>query len=106
MLPRRHFAAGAIALALFVFGKLRSRAVDAATRIGSWARGPGAWRALRRWLTAIDAGRLFPCVRGSPSGWSPRQRAERAAMTVAALMPASVDTSEERRVFAGAALAT
>ena len=106
VLARRHFAAGAIALALFVFGKLGSTASETASRVGSWARGPGAWRTLRRWLAAIDEGRLFACVRGSPDGWSPRQRAERAAMTVAALAPASVGTPEHARVFAGAAFAT
>jgi hypothetical protein len=106
VLPRRHFAAGAIALALFDFGKHGATAADAAKRIGSWARGPGGWRTLRRWLSAIDAGRLFPCVRGSPTAWSPRQRAERAAMTVAALVPASPDVPDDARVFAGAAFAT
>jgi hypothetical protein len=106
VLARRHFAAGAIALALFIFGKLGSTAADAARRIGSWAHGPGAWRTLRRWIAAIDAGTLFPCVRGSPEEWTPRQRAERAAMTVAALVPATTDPSEEALVFAGAALAT
>jgi hypothetical protein len=95
----------AIALALFVFGKVGSTATVATTRIGSWARGPSAWRTLRRWISAIDAGRLFPCVRASPSGWSARQRAERAAMTVAALVPATFAAEEDARVFAGAALA-
>lgn len=106
VLARRHFAAGAIALGLFIFGKLGSIAAETAKRIGCWARGPGAWRTLRRWLAAVDAGQLFPCVRGSPAGWTPRQRAERAAMTVAALVPASVEMSEDARVFAGAAFAT
>jgi hypothetical protein len=106
VLARRHFAAGAIALALFVFGKLGSTATVATTQIGSWACGPSAWRTLRRWISAIDAGRLFPCVRGSPSGWSLRQRAERAAMTLAALVPATFAADEDARVFAGAALAS
>lgn len=106
VLARRHFAAGAIALAVFAFGKLGSTAAAAASRIGSWARGPGGWRTLRRWLAAIDEGRLFACVRGSPDGWSPRQRAERAAMTVAALVPASVAIKDDARVFAGASFAT
>lgn len=106
VLARRHFAAGAIALALFVFGKHGATAADSAKRVGSWARGPGAWRTLRRWIAAIDAGALFPCVRGSPHHWTPRQRAERAATTVAALVPATSAPSEEALVFAGAALAT
>ena len=53
---------------------------------------------------AIDAGILFPCVRGSPTAWSPRRRAERAAMTVGALVPATFAGDEIARVFAGAAL--
>ena len=95
--------AGAIGLALLVFGKLGRSADEAAERVGSWARGPSAWRTLRRWLTAIDVGRLFPCVRGSPRGWPPRRRAERAAMTLASLVPATFAGSEDARVFAGAA---
>jgi hypothetical protein len=106
VLARRHFIAGAIALALFIFGKLGATATDAATRIGSWARGPGAWRGLRRWIAAIDAGRLFPAVRGSPLAWRPRRRAERAAMTLAAMTPAMFADDEAARVFAGAALAS
>lgn len=106
VLARRHFAAGAIALALFVFGRLGATAATAAAQIGSWARGTGAWRLLRRWLTAVEAGRLFPGVRGAPPTWSPRQRAERVAMTIAARVPAAVGTSEGDRVFAGAAFAT
>lgn len=104
LLARRHFAAGAIALALFVFGKLGKTAAEAARRAGSWAQGPGTWRTLRHWIAAVDAGELFPCVRGSPQGWPPRRRAERAAMTVAALVPATFAHDEAARVFAGAAL--
>jgi hypothetical protein len=106
ILARRHFAAGAIALALFVFGKLGATAAAAAAQIGSWARGPGAWRTLRHWLSAIEARQLFVGVRRAPPSWSPRQRAERAAMTVAARMPAEAGASEGDRVFAGAAFAT
>ncbi len=106
VLARRHFAAGAIALALFIFGRLGVTAAVTAARIGSWARGAGAWRTLRRWLTAIEAGRLFPGVRGAPPSWSPRQRAERAAMSVAARIPADVGAAEVDLVFAGAAFAT
>jgi hypothetical protein len=105
VLARRHFVAGAIALALFVFGKLGASASEAAGLVGSWARGSGAWRTLRRWIGAVDAARLFPCVRASPGGWPPRRRAERAAMTLASLVPATFEGSEADRVYAGAALA-
>jgi hypothetical protein len=106
VLARRQFAAGAIALALLLFGKVGVTAADAAKRIGSWAPGAGAWRTLRRWLAAIEFGGLFPCVRGSPPGWPPRRRAERAAMAIVALSPAATGASEAERVFAGAAFAT
>jgi hypothetical protein len=105
VLARRHFAAGAIGLALFLFGKLGATAGDAAKRAGSWATGPCAWRTLRRWLAAIDAGRLFGAVRRAPRGWPPRRRAERAAMTLSALVPGTFAPDEIARVFAGAALA-
>lgn len=105
VLARRHFAAGAIALALLLFGKLGASAADAAKRVGSWATGPGAWRTLRRWIAAIDAGQLFRCVRRVPSGWPPRRRAERAAMTLSALVPETFAPDDSARAFAGAALA-
>ena len=103
---RRHFGAGAIALALFVFGKLQATAAEAASKVGSWASGgAGSWRLLRRWVGAVERGDLFPGLRASPPGWSPRQRAERIAMALAAHAPATAGDSEEATVFAGAALA-
>lgn len=107
VLPRRHFAAGAIGLALLLFGKLGMTATKAAERIGSWAHEAGAWRTIRRWVTAIDARGLFRCVRASPPSWSPRRRAERAAMTLTALAPETFAGDDDAaRVFAGAALAS
>jgi hypothetical protein len=105
VLARRHFAAGAIGMALFIFGKLGASAADAAKRAGSWTTGPSAWRTLRRWIAAIDAGRLFSAVRHAPLGWPPRRRAERAAMTLCALVPETFAPDDAGRVFAGAALA-
>lgn len=102
---RRHFAAGAIALALFVFGKLTAGAAEAARTAGSWASGAGTWRLLRRWIAAVDRGALFPGVRASPPGWSPRKRAERIAMTLAAHAPPTIGGNEVARAFAGATLA-
>lgn len=106
VVARRHFSAGAIGLALFVYGKLRAGAGEVAARIGVWSDGPGAWRTVRRWLTAVEDGRLFRGIRSSPRGWPPRQRAERAAMTLVARAVLPETASEELRVFAGAALAT
>lgn len=103
---RRHFSAIAIGLALFVYGKLRATAAATGERIGLWGRGAGAWKTIRRWIGAVDAGELFPYVRDSPSGWPPRRRAERAAMTIVARAPSTSGQSEEARVFAGAAMTT
>lgn len=105
VLARRHFTAGAIGVALFIFGKLGASAADAAKRVGSWATGPSAWRTLRRWIAAVDAQHLFGAVRRAPIGWPPRRRAERAAMTLCALVPETFAADELTRVFAGAALA-
>ena len=104
VVARRHFAAGAIGLALFIFGRLAHGAAEAAARVGCWGRGASAWRTLRRWIGAIDDGRLFRGVRASPPGWRPRQRAERAAMTLASLVPATASDLGDK-VFEGAALA-
>jgi hypothetical protein len=104
VVARRHFSAGAIGLALFVYGKLRAAACDVAIRVGLWGHGPGAWRTVRRWLTAIEGGRLFRGIRSSPRGWPPRRRAARAAMTLVACSVLPETTSEEMRVFAGAAV--
>ena len=106
VLARRHFAAGALGLALFLVGKLGARAADAAKRVGSWATGPSAWRTVRRWIGAIDVGDLFGRARRAPSAWPPRRRAERAAMSLAALVPETFASDDTARVFAGAALAT
>ena len=102
-MPRRHFGAGAIAVALFLFGKLRSPAAVTAERIGSWGQGAGAWRTLRRWIDAVDAGRLFLRVRAALPDWCPRRRAERAAVAIGALVPAMFAPTELGRVFEAAA---
>ncbi len=105
VVARRHFSAGAIGLALFVYGKLRAAASEVAARIGLWGHGAGAWRTVRRWLTAVEDGRLFRGIRSSPCGWPPCRRAERAAMTLVARAILPETASETARVFAGAAVA-
>jgi hypothetical protein len=67
-------------------------------RVCAW-RTPGAtgWPTLRRWCTR--APELWRCVRRSPPHWSTRQRAERAAMAIAA-HHSNGDLPE--RVFVGA----
>lgn len=103
--PRRHFSASAIGLALYLYGALGESSTQVGQRIGLWGAGASAWRTLFRWSAAIDAGSLLrrARIRASPDGFSPRRRAERAAMTLASLSPTSTALMASR-VFAGAAL--
>jgi hypothetical protein len=88
VLPRKHFGAVTIALAFALYGVLREtlnrvyRALNPTRIRGLDARG---WDSLLRWLAAAST--LFPDVRPSPSEWSAQRVAERAAMTLAALVP-------------------
>lgn len=102
---RYHFCAGAIALALFLFGAAKQRAAEAVAAVGSASSGQGGWRTLRRWLGAIEAGRLFASVRAAPAAWPPRRRAEQVAYALAALVPAGLEDDQRAKVFAGAARA-
>lgn len=109
VLERRLFSAEAIALALVLFGVLGLSMAGVRERVSPWRRvGRTArlsWVSLRRWIAAIRAGRLFAKVRRSPARFTARQVAERAAMTLAALAPASLASAAiDERVFAGAAL--
>lgn len=99
---RKHFGAGAIGLALLLYGSgLAAGAVRRA--VAGTGDGELRWRSLVRWVGAIDAGLLFRCVRPAPAGWSRRQRAERAAATLRGLTP--VDGDAASQVFHGAARA-
>lgn len=105
----RHYAAEAIGLALWMVGVLGLSTVEVRRRISPWQSfEAGAWVSVRRWLNAIVDGRLFPAaqVRASPPGWSLRQRAERAAMTLRATAPPWCrEGRPEIEVMAGAARA-
>jgi hypothetical protein len=87
VLPRKHFGALTIALAFALYGALR-QSLDAVHRAlnPTRVRGYGArgWDSVLRWLAVAPT--LFPDVRPSPTEWSSRQVAERAAMTLAALV--------------------
>lgn len=110
MLPRglcarRHYAASAIGLALWLFGGARLTIGETRCRVCASRAGfeTDRWTTLSEWLTAIEQGRLLSRVRPSPPGFSRRDRAERAAMTLAAL--ATTRGTVEAEVFEGAALA-
>jgi len=85
VLPRKHFGAITIALALAMYGVLRETlaeiydALNPSKTRGYAARG---WRSVLRWTAIASA--MFPCVRPSPPEWPPHLVAERAAQTLAA----------------------
>jgi hypothetical protein len=85
VLPRKHFGALSVALAMALYGALERslrEVYDALnpTRIrGHNARG---WDSVLRWISLAST--LFPEVRPSPPGFPSRLSAERAAMTLAA----------------------
>lgn len=109
MLPRRLFSACAIALALALFGLSQLPLHAVRNRVSPW-RTVGAtavftWRTVPRWTAAVRDGRLFPVVRRTPSDWTPRQTAARAATTLAAHSPLSPREDFISSAFDGAALA-
>ena len=64
------------------------------------------WATLRRWIRAIRAGTLLSGLRASPSDFTARQAAERAALGLASLgPPPSGEASVATRAFQGAVLA-
>jgi hypothetical protein len=102
---RRHYSASAIGMALCLFGATRLTIGETRRRVCASRAGfeTDRWTTLAEWLTAIQQGRLLSRVRPSPLGFSLRDRAERAAMTLAAL--ATTRGTLEPEVFEGAALA-
>jgi hypothetical protein len=112
---RRHYAASAIGLALYLFGVLRLQVGAVRARICSGRAGfeTERWSTLFDWLGALRAQRLFACVRGSPPSFSARDQAARAAHTLAAFSASSPPSvahpsspvSMEGAVFSGAARA-
>lgn len=85
VVPRKHFGAVTIALALAWYGALQRSLQDVYVTLnptklrGDNARG---WDSVLRWIGIVTA--LFPEVRESPAEWSSRQIAARAALTLAA----------------------
>jgi hypothetical protein len=107
VVARRHFAAGAIALALFAYGVAGRSAIETGARVGLWARSdPSCLRTLSRWIAGVAGGGLFARLRlgPAPGGSSPRREARRIARALAALPPSQGGSLEER-AFAGGALA-
>ena len=107
LVPRRHFSSAAIGQALLRYGQMQQSQREVRQHTSPWrVVGEAAvtgWVTLRRWLEALQGGRLFAQVRASPVTFTTRQRAERAALTLAAQAPASMaHLSLMEQVFAGA----
>jgi hypothetical protein len=103
----RHFGAGAIATALHSWG-LERRPLDEVRRaVGGQDVECRGWPAARRWVDAVQAGRLFGGhVRPCPPGWPRSRIAERAATTLLGLGRPVADSADPQvQLFAGAALA-
>ena len=102
--------AGAIGLALALFGVVGLPLAEVRARVSPWPvvgeTASTTWLAVRRWIRAIRERRLFARVRATPLTWSARQIAERAAMTLEALAPPTLMDEIAARAFAGAALAS
>jgi hypothetical protein len=105
--PGRLYAAGAIALALALWGCGGRPARQVRRQVGPFpvvgATAAAGWASLRRWSKAVRAGRLFPMVRALPAGASLRQVAARAATTLAACAPGS-GLPLESAAFLGASM--
>lgn len=112
VLPRgavagRHFGAGAIGLALHGWA-LDKRPLNAVRELlGGRNEEQRGWPAARRWVDAIQAGRMFAGhVRPCPPGWQRIRIAERAATTLMGLGRPVADSEDlQVQVFVGAALA-
>jgi hypothetical protein len=101
---RRHYSAGAIALACALYGMLGVTLASTRERVSPWRSVEAGWPALERWLRAVEQGALFRSVRLWPRGAPWRARAERVAATAVASAPTTSDTSISAQAFAGAAL--
>ena len=106
--PRRHYAATAIALALALFGlcgrshsQVRAAvSSDATVGVSATRR----WSTLSRWVDAVAARRLFPSMPAMPTEVDRCDIAARAAMAIGAHAPPSLDLgAPEARAFLGAA---
>jgi len=108
ILRRRLYSAGAIALALALWGVEKLAPGEVRARVSPWRivgdAAAAGWASLRRWARAVRAFALFPCVRALPVGERLRRVAARAATTLAAYAPSSAEALPiSTRAFLGAA---
>jgi hypothetical protein len=98
--PARHYGAGAIALAMVLYGLSGQGLRAARARVSPWRTSEAGWPALGRWLDGAARGALFGAVRAWPEGWSRRRQAERVGSAVLAAGPSQ--GAIEHRVLVGA----
>jgi len=104
----RLYSAGAIALALALFGIGELSEAAVRERSSPWKIvGPTAakgWCTLRRWVRAIRSGRLWPGVAALREGWTVRAVARRVASVLAASGPVELRSADPAAaVFVAAA---
>lgn len=109
-IPGRLYTSSAIGWALALFGVQKLSAAEVRRQTSPWTiigqSSLTGWATLRRWIRAIRAGTLLSGLRASPSDFTARQVAERAALGLASLgPPLSGEASVAARAFQGAALA-
>jgi hypothetical protein len=108
LVRRRLYAAGAIGLALALYGVAGRSPAEVRRQVSPFRIvGPTAaagWASLRRWCRAVRARRLFPAVRAGPADATLRQVAARAATTLAAHAPGSAGLPIESAAFLGASM--
>ena len=106
--PRRHYAATAIALALALYGLAGEPHAEVRQRVcPSKIVGVAAerrWVTLSRWIDAVSARELFAALPALPEGQGRREVAARAAMAIGAYAPPSLqEGAPAERAFLGAA---
>jgi hypothetical protein len=111
VLPRRHFSASAIGLALCLWGLMRLCAKKVRAQVSPWrhvgATAAAGWTQLRRWTEAVRQRRLLGGVLVGPLPAGRREVAQRAAVALSTLCPPQqAGQGMPQQVFVGAALAT
>jgi hypothetical protein len=108
LLRRRLYSAGAVALALALYGVAALPAAEVRAQVSPLrivgATAAAGWVSLRRWAGAVRARRLFPAVRQLPTDATLRQVAARAATTLAAYAPGAGGRAIESAAFIGASM--
>jgi hypothetical protein len=107
LVAHRLFSAGAIALAFARYGIERLSLPRVRAAVNPWRRigatAAAGWLAVRRWVRAVRAQRLFPGMRLGLADRTARAVAARTAYTLAALSPIAVAAVPmAAAVFAGA----